>query len=388
VGRGLGNTTNPWVALGLLMASIFASLAGAGCSRPSIDTIRIAVAGPMTGDQSKQGTDLKNGVELAVTEWNEKGGVLGKKIELLVGDDQHDPKQAVAIANKFVNSGVVGVVGHWNSSASIPASEVYHGANISMITPASTNPQVTDRGYTNVFRVCGRDDQQGKVAAEFVVAQLKAKRVAVLHDKTTYGQGLADEFKKSLEALSGGRVEVVYYSGITQGDKDFRGVLTTVASKKPDVYFFGGIYPEGGLLVKQAKEAGLKAPMVSGDGVIDPVFVQIAGEAAEGTYLTFSPDTTKLPTAQEVLKRYRARYGEPGPYSFYAYDAAQVLLRAIQSAGTADGSKVSQAIHLSLYDGITGRIQFDSKGDLLATQYVVWITKNGKFEEIWKPSGT
>jgi branched-chain amino acid transport system substrate-binding protein len=187
--------------------------------------------------------------------------------------------------------------------------------------------------------------------------------------------------------LSGGRIEVVYYSGITQGDKDFRGVLTTVASKKPDVYFFGGIYPEGGLMVKQAKEVGLKAPMVSGDGVIDPVFVQIAGEAAEGTYLTFSPDTTKLPTAQEVLKRYRGRYGEPGPYSFYAYDAAQVLLRAIQSAGTADGSNISRAIHLSLYDGITGRLQFDSKGDLLTTQYVVWITKNGRFEEFWKPTG-
>ncbi|HUK56086.1 MAG TPA: branched-chain amino acid ABC transporter substrate-binding protein [Nitrospiria bacterium] len=372
-----------WLAAGL----IFASVGAAACDRSSVATIRIAVAGPMTGDQSKQGNDLKNGVELAVTEWNEKDGVLGKKIELLVGDDQHDPKQAVAIANKFVDSGVVGVVGHWNSSASIPASEVYHRANIPMITPASTNPQVTDRGYANVFRVCGRDDQQGKVAAEFVATQLKAGRVAVLHDKTTYGQGLADEFKKSLEALNGGRIQVVYYSGITQGDKDFRGVLTTVASKKPDVYFFGGIYPEGGLLVKQAKEVGLNAPMVSGDGVIDPVFIQIAGPSADGTYLTFSPDTAKRPAAQDVLKKYRARYGEPGPYSFYAYDAAQILLRAVQSAGTTDGLRVAQAIHAGRYDGITGRLQFDSKGDLLTTQYVVWITKNGGFEEFWKPAG-
>ncbi|MBI3609438.1 MAG: branched-chain amino acid ABC transporter substrate-binding protein [Nitrospirae bacterium] len=366
----------------LLAVLIFALFGGTGCSRPA-DTIRIAVAGPMTGDQSKQGNDLKNGVELAVAKWNETSGLLGKKVELLVGDDQHDPKQAVAIANKFVNSGVVGVVGHWNSSASIPASEVYHRADIPMITPASTNPRVTDRGYSNVFRVCGRDDQQGKVAAEFVAAQLKAKRVAVLHDKTTYGQGLADEFKKAL----GNRAEVVYYSGIIQGDKDFRGVLTTVVSKKPDVYFFGGIYPEGGLLVKQAKEVGLNVPMVSGDGVIDQVFVQIAGEAADGTYLTFSPDTTKLPAAQEVLKQYRARYGEPGPYSFYAYDAAQVLLNAVQKAGTTDGFGINQAIRTTSYDGITGRLQFDSKGDLLTTQYVVWITKNGQFEEFWKPSG-
>lgn len=374
-----------WIYFSLAAVVVWIGLSG--CDGRPADMIHIAVVGPMTGDQSKQGTDLKNGVELAVAEWNAKGGLLGKKVELLVGDDQHDPKQAVSIANKFANSGVVGVVGHWNSSASIPASEVYHRANIPMITPASTNPQVTDRGYANVFRVCGRDDQQGRVAAEFVVTQLKVKRVAVLHDKTTYGQGLADEFKKSLAAIGGDRVEVVYYSGITQGDKDFRGVLTTVASKKPDVYFFGGIYPEGGLLVKQAKEVGLKAPMVSGDGVIDPVFVQIAGAAADGTYLTFSPDTTKLPAAQEVLKNYRARYGEPGPYSFYAYDAAQILLRALQSAGTTDGFGVSQALHTMSYDGITGRIQFDSKGDLLTTQYVVWITKNGTFEEFWRPSG-
>ena len=375
-----------WIYPAPVAVLTLALIGAMGCSKPS-DTIRIAVAGPMTGDQSKQGNDLKNGVELAVAEWNEKGGVLGKKLELLVGDDQHDPKQAVSIANKFVNSGVVGVVGHWNSSASIPASEVYHRANIPMITPASTNPQVTDRGYANVFRVCGRDDQQGRVAAEFVVRQLKAKRVAVLHDKTTYGQGLADEFKKSLAAIGGDRIEVVYYSGITQGDKDFRGVLTTVASKKPDVYFFGGIYPEGGLLVKQAKEVGLSAPMVSGDGVFDQVFVRIAGPAADGTYLTFSPDTTHLPAAQEVLKQYRARYGEPGPYSFYAYDAAQVLLNAIEKAGTTDGFGVAQAIRTGVHEGITGRLQFDSKGDLLTTQYVVWITKNGTFEEFWKPSG-
>ncbi|MEW6323764.1 MAG: branched-chain amino acid ABC transporter substrate-binding protein [Nitrospirota bacterium] len=366
---------------GALMLAVMAS----GCPSKQPDVIRIAVAGPMTGDQSKQGNDLKNGVELAVAEWNDAGGLLGKRIELMVGDDQHDPKQAVAVANKFVNSGVVGVVGHWNSSASIPASEVYHRAEIPMITPASTNPQVTDRGYVNVFRVCGRDDQQGRVAARFVVEKLQAKRVAVLHDKTTYGQGLAGEFTRALDELGGGRVEVVYATGIIQGDKDFRGVLTTMKSKNPDLFFFGGIYPEGGLLIKQAREAGLALPMVSGDGVIDPVFVQIAGGAAEGTYLTFSPDTTKLPGAQAALAKYRQRYGEPGPYSFYAYDAAQVLLEGIKRAGAVNGFAVSQAIHTMTHDGITGRLQFDAKGDLLTTQYVVWVTRGGTFEEYWKP---
>ncbi|HEY4485913.1 MAG TPA: branched-chain amino acid ABC transporter substrate-binding protein [Nitrospiria bacterium] len=365
------------------VAAFFLTAGLIGCtSHP--DTLRIAVAGPMTGDQSKQGTDLRNGVELAVAQWNEKGGLLGKKVELLIGDDQHDPKQAVALANKFVHSGVRGVIGHWNSSSTIPASEVYHQANIPMITPASTNPQVTERGYDNVFRICGRDDQQGGVAARFVKEHLKAARVAVLHDKTTYGQGLADEFKKALEAAGG--VAVVYYGGITQGDKDFRGVLTTVASKKPEAYFFGGIYPEGALIVKQAREVGLKAPMISGDGVIDQVFVQIAGPAADGTYLTFSPDTTKASGAKAILEKYRARYGEPGPYSFYAYDAAQVLLGAMDKAGTTDGFGVSQAIRTSAHEGITGRILFDRKGDLLSTTYVVWITKNGKFEEYWRPT--
>jgi branched-chain amino acid transport system substrate-binding protein len=178
----------------------------------------------MTGDQSKMGMDFKNGVSLAVEEWNSKGGVLGKKIELLIGDDQHDHKQAVSVANKMVNEGVTGVIGHFNSSCSIPASDVYDRAGIPVISPGSTNPQLTEKGYRGVSRVCGRDDQQGRVGAEFVTNQLKLKRVAVLHDKTTYGQGRADEFKKAL----GDKVEVVFYSGIVQGDRDFKGVLTTI----------------------------------------------------------------------------------------------------------------------------------------------------------------
>lgn len=353
-----------------------------GCSKQA-HTIKIGVAGPMTGDQGKLGQDVRNGVELAISEWNEKGGLLGKQIALSIGDDQHDPKQAVSVANRFVNMGVAGVVGHFNSSASIPASEVYARASLPMITPASTNPQVTDRGYPTIFRICGRDDQQGKVAAAYVIQELKVKRVAILHDKTTYGQGLANEFKKAI----GSSAEVVHEGGIIQGDKDFRGVLTTVASKNPDLFFFGGIYPEGGLLIRQAKEVGLTAPMMSGDGMIDPMFIQIAGDAAEGTYLTFTPDTAKLPNAQGVISRYRAKYGEPGPYSLYAYDATNVLLTGLKNAGVTDGKKVSEMIHGLTHDGVTGQIQFDKKGDVSKMQYVVWVTRHGKFEEIWNPSG-
>ena len=350
------------------------------CSKAAT-TIIIGVAGPMTGDQSKLGQDVKNGVELAISEWNKKGGLLGKQIEISIGDDQHDPKQAVSVANRFVNLGVVGVVGHFNSSASIPASEVYARASIPMITPASTNPQVTDRGYPNIFRVCGRDDQQGTVAAEYAMKELKVKRVAILHDKTTYGQGLANEFKKAL----GGAAEIVHEGGIIQGDKDFRGILTTVATKNPDLFFFGGMYTEGGLLIRQAKEVGLTAPMMSGDGVFDPVFMEIAGEAAEGTYITFTPDMAKLPGAQDVISRYRAQYGELGPYSLYAYDAANALLTGIKNTGVTDGKKVSEGLHSLTYDGVTGKIQFDKKGDLAKMQYVIWRTRQGKLEEIWRP---
>ncbi len=356
------------------------ALAVFGCQKKS-DVIRIGIAGPMTGDQSKMGMDFKNGVSLAVEEWNSRGGVLGKKIEVLIGDDQHDPKQAVSVANKMVNEGVTGLIGHFNSSCSIPASDVYNRSEVPMISPGSTNPQLTEKGYKGVFRVCGRDDQQGKVAAEFVTGQLNLRKIAVVHDKTTYGQGLADEFRKAL----GDKVEVVFYGGIIQGDKDFKGVLTTIKGKSPELIFFGGIYTEAGLMVRQAKEIGLKAPFMSGDGTIDPKFIEIAGAAAEGTYLTFSPDPGNIPTAKEFVAKYRAKYGELGPYSIYAYDAANIMLAAIKEANSTEGRLIMEKLHSMEFSGALGMIKFDEKGDVTAAPYVVWITKGGKFMEYWKP---
>jgi len=357
------------------------ALTGAGCQKKS-DVIKIGIAGPMTGDQSKMGMDFKNGVSLAVEEWNSKGGLLGKKIDMVIGDDQHDPKQAVSVANKMVNEGVVGVIGHFNSSCSIPASDVYDRAGLPMISPGSTNPQLTEKGYSGVHRVCGRDDQQGKVAAEFVTGQLRLKRVAVMHDKTTYGQGLADEFKKAL----GDKVDIVFYGGIVQGDRDFKGVLTTIKGKNPELVFFGGIYPEAGLMVRQAKEIGLMAPFMSGDGSIDPKFIEIAGaKAAEGTFLTFSPDPQNIPTAREFVARYKVKYGELGPYSIYAYDAANIMLTAIKEANTTEGKLIMDKLHSMEFSGALGTIKFNEKGDVTAAPYVIWVTKGGKFVEYWKP---
>jgi branched-chain amino acid transport system substrate-binding protein len=363
----------------LLFCLLFCMLC-AGC-RKKEETIKIGIAGPMTGDQAKMGMDFKNGVSLAVEDWNSKGGVLGKKIEVIVSDDQHDPKQAVSVANKMVNEGVAGVIGHFNSNCSIAAADVYNRAGIPMITPGSTNPRLTDKGYKGISRVCGRDDQQGKVAAQFVTDYLKLRNVAVLHDKTTYGQGLADEFKNFLN----NKVSVVYYGSIVQGDKDFKGVLTAIKNKNPELIFFGGIYPEAGLLVKEAKELGLNIGFMSGDGTIDPKFIEIAGTAAEGTFLTFSPDPRNIPSAKGFIGKYQAKYGEIGPYSIYAYDAANILLTAIKEANSTEGKSVIDKLHSLEFHVALGDIKFDAKGDVAVSPYIVWITKGGKFEEYWRP---
>jgi len=348
------------------------------CQSQQQNVIRIGAAGPMTGDQSKMGIDLRNSVELAVAEWNQQGGVLGKKIEMLAGDDQADPKQAVSVANKFINQKAVAVVGHWNSSCSIPASKYYSDANMVMISPATTNPQFTLQGYKKVFRVCGTDDQQGRIAAAFVLKTLRPKKVAVIHDKTAYGQGLADYFQKAL----GNGAEVVYYGGIVQRDPDYKAVLTAIKEKKPDVYFFGGIYPEAGRLVRQAKEVGLSIPMITGDGVYDPTFVNIAGKAAEGTYVTFGKDPAGLTTARSFNEKYKKVYGEPGPYSIYAYDAANIILTAIRETGTTDGTTVAAYIAKSAFHGAFGDISFDKNGDVTKAPYVVWQVRDGKFIEV------
>jgi branched-chain amino acid transport system substrate-binding protein len=361
-----------------LFAALIMSCFASACAHQDENVIKIGAVGPMTGSQSKMGMDLKNAAELAVAEWNEKGGVLGKKIVLLAGDDQADPKQAVSIANKFINQKTAAVVGHWNSSCSIPASKYYNDANIVMISPATTNPQLTLQGFKQVFRVCGTDDQQGRVAAEFVLKTLRPKRVAVIHDKTAYGQGLADYFRKAL----GDKVQVVYYGGIIQGDPDYKAVLTTLKEGKPELYFFGGIYPEAGRLVRQAKEVGLNIPMITGDGVFDPTLISIAGKSAEGTYVTFGREPAGLPSAKAFIDHYKARYGEPGPYSIYAYDAANIILTSIAQTDTTDGVKVAEFISKTTFHGAFGDISFDKNGDVTKAPYVIWQVKDGKFVEV------
>ena len=311
-----------------------------------------------TGPAAKMGGDFRNGVTIAVEEWNANHGVLGMLIEPMLAHDQSDSKQAVSVANKLVNDRVVGVIGHFNSSCSIPASDVYNRASIPMISSGSTNPQLTDSGYRGVFRVCGTDDQQGKVGAEFALKKLNVKRVAILHDNTTYGQGF---FRNNL----GQGVEVVYSAGITRGNKDFKTVLTAVLEKKPELVFFGGLFSEAGLLIRQAKELNLTAPFLSVDGAIDPKMIEIAGAAAaEGTYLTFRPDLSNIPAAKEFIEKYKAKYGELGPYSVYAYVAMNVLLDTVKAANTSDGKTVAEKLHAMQFPTALGPITFNEKGNV------------------------
>src|SRR5574337_360226 len=361
-----------WKALALIL--LIAANAHAG------STIKVGIAGPLTGDQATLGLELKNGAIIAAEEWNGKGGLLGQQIEIVWGDDQHDPKQAVAVANKFVNEGVVGVIGHFNSSCSIPASTIYRDGKIVQLTPASTNPQFTERGLWNVFRVCGRDDRQGSVAANFIARKLKKTRVAVLHDKTTYGQGLADETVKALERAG---IKPVHYGGITQGEKDYRPVLTALKQRDPEVLFYGGIYPEAILLTKQMRELGMKTIFISGDGVWTKEFIEIAGKAAEGAFITFTPDQTKIKEAQGVIKRHKEKFGaEVGAYTVYSYVAATLLFEAIAATRSTDSVAIAEHIRKTKWKTALGPIQFDKKGDVLVSPYVVWEVRGGKFVEI------
>ena len=369
----------------LLSLVLLAPFAWFGCSKQTTQSaneagqIKIAAVAPLTGSQAKIGTDMVRGTEIAIEEWNARGGVLGKQIALLKGDDEASPKQATSVARDMVDQGVVGVIGHFNSGCTIPASEVYNESHVICITPSATNPLVTDRGFRGVFRVCGRDDQQGGSAAKFAVENLHVKRVAILHDKTTYGQGLADEFKKGLQARG---IEAVYYGGVPKEETDFRAVVTAIKDTNPDLWYFGGVYDQGGPLINQARQVGLNVPLMSGDALIDKEFIKTAGANGEGTYLTFGPDPKTVPSAKEFLAAYQSKYGEPGPYSIYGYDAANVLLNAIKNAGTTDFTAVTDNLHSNSFDTAMGKLEFDAKGDIKGSYYVMWIVTNGQFAVI------
>lgn len=338
---------------------------------PARAEIRIGVAGPFTGSNAAVGEQFRQGAEMAAKDINESGGILGEKIKLVYGDDASDPRQGISVANKFASEDVRFVIGHYNSGVSIPASEVYAESGILQITPGSTNPTFTERNLWNTFRVCGRDDQQGAVAAKYIAGKFAGKRIAILHDKTAYGVGIADAVKEGLEASG---INAIFSEGINAGEKDYSVLISKLKNEKVDVFYFGGLYTEAGLIVRQAADQGLKAVMVSGDGITSNEFGQIAGPAATGTLMTFAPDPRVNDKATAVVARFRAAGFEPEAYTLYSYAALQVLKEGIEQAGEPDAESVAELLREGQpIKTVLGALSFDGKGDRRDEDYTMYV---------------
>src|SRR6201994_2107512 len=371
---------NSFKLIGLALGASLA-LSGAALAQD----ITVAVAGPMTGGESAFGRQMKNGAEQAVKDLNAAGGVLGKKLALEVGDDACDPKQARSVAEKIASSKIPFVAGHYCSSSSIPASEAYADGNVLQITPASTHPLFTERKLWNVARVCGRDDQQGLVAAQFIAKNYKGKNIAILNDKTTYGKGLADETKKALNKA--GITEKMYES-YNKGDKDFNAIVSRMKLENIDLVYVGGYHQESGLIVRQMRAQGLKTVLMAGDALADKEFASITGPDAEGTLFTFGPDPRNRPNAKAIVEKFQAKGIDPEGYTLYTYAAFQIWSKAAKKAGTTDPTKVMAAIKAGSWDTVIGTLEFDTKGDIKELDYVVykWDAKGG-YSEI-NPKGS
>lgn len=358
-----------FTALGLAFGF---GLAVAGTAQAQI---KMGIAGPITGPNAAFGAQIKNGVEQAVEDINAEGGIMGQKIAtpLAIGDDVSDPKQGVSVANKFAGEGVKFVVGPFNSGVTMPASEVYQENGILEITPAATNPKITERGMWNIFRTCGRDDQQGAVAGEYIAKNFKGKKVAIIHDKTTYGQGLADETRKAMKA--GGMTDVLY-EGVNTGEKDFSALVSKIKAAGADLVYWGGLHTEGGLIVRQMRDQGVKATLMGGDGITSDEFAAIGGPGVEGTLMTYGPDPRKRPEAKAVVERFRKRNFEPEAYTLYSYAAVQVIKQAAEAAKSLDPKKVAAAIHSGMtFNTVIGDLTYDKKGDVKRLDYVMYVWK-------------
>ncbi len=342
--------------------------------------ITIGLAAPMTGQYASFGTQLKNGAEQAVADINASGGVLGRKLRLEIGDDACDPKQARSVGEKFAGMRVPVVIGHYCSSSSIPASDAYLDGGVLQITPASTNPLFTDRGMWNTFRTCGRDDQQGSVAGNYIAKHFRGKNVAILQDKSTYGKGLADQMKKALNKAG---VKEKMYEGYTQGDKDFNALVSKMKANAIDVVYVGGYHTEAGLILRQMRAQGMTSQMIAGDAIATKEFWSITGPAGEGMMFTFGSDPRKRPTAAAIVKEFKDKGVDPEGYTLYTYAAVQVWAQAAAKAGTIDPQKVAAAIHRGSWDTVLGPITYDKKGDISTVDYVLYRWNSmGSYDEI------
>mgnify|MGYP001627443398 CR=1 FL=1 len=343
--------------------------------------VRIGHAAPLTGPQAHLGKDNENGVRLAIEELNAKGIEIGgrkARFEMISEDDQADPRIATTVAKKFVDDKVNVIIGHLNSGTTIPSSRIYHDAGLVQVSPSATNPKYTQQGYAGAFRVMANDIQQGKALGEFAVKDMGAKRIAIIDDRTAYGQGLADEFEKAVVA-NGGSVIVREYTN----DKasDFTAILTKIKGQNPDVLFYGGMDGQGAPMARQMKTLGLAAKFLGGDGINTAEFMKLAGPAAEGVTSSLpGVPLESMPKGPDFKQRFEAKYGVIQLYAPYCYDAMMVIAEAMRRAGSAEPAKYLPELRKTEHDGVTARIRFDDKGDLTGGLISVYRVEGGQWK--------
>lgn len=349
------------------------------------EVIKIGHVAPLTGGIAHLGKDNENGARLAVDEINAAGGleVGGKKykLELLAEDDKADPKEGTLAAQKLVDAGVVAVVGHLNSGTSIPASKIYADANVVQVSPSATNPKLTEQGFKTTFRVVANDNQQGAVLANYAATEMKAKTIAIVDDRTAYGQGLADVVEKVAKEKG---LKVVAREFATDKTTDFNAILTKIRAVKPDVVMYGGMDATAGPMAKQMKQLGLKSKLLAGDGVCSPEFIKLAGDAADILTCSMAGEAVeKLAKGDEFKAKYKAKFNQDVQiYSPYSYDAVYVIADAIKRAGKVDKAAIVAAMPATNYTGVTGQIAFDEKGDIKNGAISMFNVKDGKLNYI------
>ncbi len=358
-------TTAATLATGLMLAG------------PAAAQVKIGVAGPLTGSNAAFGTQLKTGADLAVADINAKGGVLGKQISETVVDDACDPKQAVTAANQLVADGVVLVDGHFCSASSIPASKVYADNGVLEISPASTNPQYTDDGSAFTFRTCGRDDQQGKVAAEYIAHHFKGMKIAVLDDNSTYGKGIADQVRMNLKKLG---IPDSYDTSYTAGDKDYSALISRLKQAGIQLVYVGGYYADSGLMIREGATQGFTPQWFSEDAAVTSALWQVAGPAAEGMLMTFPPPAEKGSAAASAVKELTAKNEDPTGYVLYSYATIQVWAEAAKKAHSTKPSLVAKELKAGgPWPSVLGPIKFDSKGDVVNAAYAIYKWHDGNY---------
>src|SRR5471032_1349358 len=346
---------------------------------PAFAQTKIGAAGPMTGGDAVFGEQLKRGSQMAVDEINAAGGVNGQKLELLVGDDACDPKQATAVANKMVSDKVVFVAGHYCSGSSIPASDIYKEAKILQITPASTNIKLTDdaaaKGNTTVFRTCGRDDVQGLTVGTYILKYHRNAKIAILHDKSPYGKGVADETKK---ALNKGGLREAMYESYNDTDKDFTSLINKMKQAKIDMIVLGGYHQNAAMIIKQSREQGFGAQMVGFDALEDAEFGKLGGAATNVVLMSFPPKAEDDPKNAALVKKFRDTKYEPAGYTLFTYAAVKVWADAATKAKSTDAAAVAAALRSGTFESAVGPLTYDNKGDIKNPVYDIYVWKGGK----------